>query len=82
MKLPLAVSTATMAVALMGPSSLPAQPSRSAVKVEADPNAFTGEVKRTAELLKLPGYTVAVVQEERSSIALMAGTRMYKNIFP
>ena len=73
LKLPLAVSTATMAVALVGPSSLLAQPSHGAVKVQAGPNAFTGEVKRTAELLKLPGYTVAVVQEGKIIYRLNGG---------
>jgi CubicO group peptidase (beta-lactamase class C family) len=62
LKLPLAVWTAMAAAAVLGQSNLRAQAARSTVKVQADPDAFTREVKRTAELLKLPGYTVAVVQ--------------------
>ena len=73
LKLAFAVSTAAIAVTALGQTGLPARPASTTINIPADPTGFTLDVKRTAELLKLPGYTVAVVQAGKIIYRLNGG---------
>jgi len=56
--------------------------STTAFAVRADPEGFTKEVKVSADLLKLPGYSVAVVQDGKIIYRLNSGEADVENHLP
>ena len=72
---------AAVPIALGQTEVVPPLPS-AATQFQADPDGFTKEMKRLAELLHLPGFSVAVVQDGKIIYRLNSGYADIQNHLP